>query len=96
MGVVTEPLLTGCEAFVLSHSQLKRMEICLIRKLRAMMLGKAKITHYDEDGWETGITTKSNLQVLRHWRLPPVAVELMVRRLAMFQELVRHKTESDN
>ena len=53
------------------------------KKLRAMMRGEAHIE--TDEGKHYSMT---NFQVLRYWGFIPVALELRVRRLLFFQEIV--------
>eukprot|EP00959_Pyramimonas_sp_CCMP1952_P223769 4678715-Pyramimonas_sp.AAC.1 len=76
--------LSGVEAFVLTASQLRTLELAVAGLARRAMRGEA--TWEDEDGQIRSMTTE---EVMRWWRLVPIASELRVRRLRWLQACVR-------
>ena len=89
--VVYGTTLSGMESYALKPGELKRLDKCAARKLRAMLRGDAHVE--DQEGkhfkWPT-------LRVWRHWRMAPVALELTGRRLAWFRDLVENPERHDH
>ena len=81
---VAARVLSALESYVLLPSEVKKLDSSLGKKLRAMLCGRAH--QFDED---TGTHTSwTALQVWREWQMAPVALELLVRRLAWWQAMV--------
>ena len=82
-GVVCVASLTGLTALLLRDRDNLRLQRCLEKKLRALMLGTAS--------WEGPDHTKtlSYRQVWKRWRLAPLAYELCVQRLRWYQSIAR-------
>ena len=82
-GAVCGASLTGLTALLLHERDYLRLQRCLEKKLRALMLGAAS--------WEgpDHIRTLSSRQVWKRWRLAPPAYELCVQRLRWYQSIAR-------
>ena len=75
--------LTGFTALLLHDRDYLRLQRCLEKKLRALMLGTASWEGQDHT------RTLSSRQVWERWRLAPLAYELCVQRLRWFQSIAR-------
>jgi len=95
--------LSGLEAFVGSKGPLAAAELLALQQyevkaLRAMARGDAtaKRVEVDDDGEvHKSFAAISSAEVLRSWRFVPLHVELRVRRLLMFQGLLRNRDHND-
>ena len=74
---------TGLTALLLHDRDYLRLQRCLEKKLRALILGAAC---WDGQGH---IKTLCSRQVWIRWRLPPPACELCVQRLRWYQSIAR-------
>ena len=73
--------LSGLTSYAVVPSDTRQLEASLNKKLRAVRLGAVRVV----DGtWEK----MTNHEVLRWWRIPPVALELRVQRLLFFGALI--------
>ena len=82
-GAVCGASLTGLTALLLHNRDYLRLQRCLEKKLRALMLGTASWEGPDHK-W-----TLSSRQVWKRWRLAPPAYELFVQRLRWYQSIAR-------
>ena len=82
-GAVCGASLTGLTALLLHDRDYLRLQRCLEKKLRALMLGTASWEGPDHKG------TLSSRQVWKRWRLAPLAYELCVQRLRWYQSIAR-------
>ena len=82
-GAVCGAALTGLTALLLHGRDYLRLQRCLEKKLRALMLGTASWKGPDH------VRTPSSRQVWKRWRLAPPAYELCVQRLRWYQSIAR-------
>ena len=82
-GAVCGASLTGLTALLLHDRDYLRLQRCLVKKLRALMLGTASWERLDH------IRTLSSRQVWKRWRLAPPAYELCVQRHRWYQSIAR-------
>ena len=83
MGLVLAAAVSGAEALVMGASHARRIDACICKKLRCMMLGAAHIG--DEEG---GHYSLPSVDVWRESKLVPYAIETCVRRLKWWQQIV--------
>ena len=76
--------LSGMEGMAIRPHETRRLDRAMIGKLRSMMVGKAA----HRDGDPVRFNKLSNWEVLRFWQISPTALELMVRRITLFQQIV--------
>ena len=81
--IVVNAVLSGLEAFILTDSEVGRLQAFLIKKIRGLMKGKA--TQRGEEG--EVIKTITNLEVLKWAGMATVDIELQTRRLKMWQSM---------
>ena len=82
-GAVCGAFLKGLTALLLHDRDYLRLQRCLEKKLRALMLGTASWKGPDHKG------TLSSRQVWKRWRLAPPANELCVQTLRWYQSIAR-------
>ena len=75
--------LTGLTALLLHDRDYLRLQTCLEKKLRALMLGTASWDGHHH------IRILSSRKVWERWRLAPLACELCVQRLRWYQSIAR-------
>ena len=78
--------LLSVTSYVLGALETKRLERSTIKKLRAMLAGKAHAVN--DDGAHTAWKAR---EIWRYWRLAPPAVELLIQRLVLFFGVLRNK-----
>ena len=84
---VISPLLSGLEGFLLSKQEYRRLALQLTKKLRYLLKGNA--CQWDGSSHPKSLSTA---QLFRKWKLVPTAVELVTRRLGMWQSIARQPT----
>jgi hypothetical protein len=75
--LILSAALSGLESYNLFDSDIRVLECVVLRKLRAMLVGRAS-------EWSHTYDTKvqwTNAQVWKFWDVVPVAVELALRRI---------------
>ena len=82
INMVYNTLLSGLEAFILSDPELDRLTKFICSRCRALLLGKA---HSKINNTHTSL---SNSTVLKKTAILPVHLELTVRRLKWFKQIV--------
>lgn len=84
---VLGPLLSGCEALVLTATDVKLMDVVALRLLRGLARAKACGLKVMEDGTKA-YKALSAAEMRRAFRIADVATELRVRRLKWLQGVV--------
>ena len=82
--------LAGLEAFVISEWQASLLDSAVVRVCRVAMRGQA--AKKDQSGQV--VSSMSNLDVLRFWKLSTCSTELAIRRLKWYQHMVLYKDDS--
>ena len=83
--LVASPAYSALEGTRIRPAECIQIDRCLVVKLRAMMKGKA-CERGASDEW---FQKMPDGEVMRRARIAPTALELVVRRLSLFQELVK-------
>ena len=83
IAMVFAHILSGLESYVVGPGDARFFDAILNRMLRSALRGRAH--QVDGGGYHRSIP---NIHVLKFWRLPPVALELRVRRLLFFQAML--------
>jgi hypothetical protein len=91
INMVYNTLLSGLEAFVLSNSELDKLTKFICSRCRALLLGKA---HSKID--QNTHTSLSNHIVVKKTGILPVHLELTVRRLKWFKQIVTRPSSAGN
>ena len=79
--------VSAAETYACHESEMQEINSMLCKYMRVMLRGRAKKTV--ENG---RVRQWSNQRLHEHWRIPPVSVEVAVRRVGWLQAMLRDET----
>ena len=95
IGRVLNVAISGLEAYVLTDGDYQVLQTPVVKILRKAMGKKGATLEWSEAQQEMVVTRQApNAVVLRYWKIPTLKIELMIRRICMYQTMALHPEDS--